>query len=111
MITTLYVHANPLRAGMVRDASHYFWSTHRLYALGKREAWMSQVRLPLWYRKLGRNPAQRQSKYRKLFAAYLKAQGLTKQYFLHKHCFGPIDKMLSVEKAIRQWRKENRPPP
>lgn len=40
-----YIHLNPVRAGMVLDPKHYFWSSHRAY-LGMEEiAWLSKDRV------------------------------------------------------------------
>ena len=36
-----YVHQNPVRAGMVATADHYRWSSHRAYAGGGSEPWVT----------------------------------------------------------------------
>jgi REP element-mobilizing transposase RayT len=110
MLTVFYIHANPIRAGIVKDARNYYWSTHRLYAFGKREPWMRNIVLPDWYKKLGRTMAQRQREYRRLFARYLSEQGNTKKNFLKKMFFGPIPWMLQLETAVSNWRREHAPP-
>jgi putative transposase len=71
MELTFYIHANPVRAGIVADARNYPWTTHNLYAFGKRQPWMKNVQLPNWYLKLGNTPEERQRKYRILFLQYL----------------------------------------
>jgi putative transposase len=81
MAVTFYVHANPVRAGIVRDAKDYLWSTHRLYAYGKRFTWTKNIRFPSWYMDLARTWPERQKKYRRLFDAYLRERGLIKQAF------------------------------
>jgi len=81
METTFYIHANPLRAGMVKDAKDYAWSTHSLYAFGKRANWMKAVTFPSWYLNLGKTWKERQRKYRQLFDAYLRDQGLIRRNF------------------------------
>ncbi|MFH1018433.1 MAG: hypothetical protein V1798_09660, partial [Pseudomonadota bacterium] len=81
MTVTFYVHANPLRARIVRDAKDYRWSTHRLYAFGKKTPWMTNVRFPSWYMDLAKTKEERQKKYRQLFDAYLRTFGLIKQTF------------------------------
>ncbi len=68
METVFYVHANPVRAKMVKDARNYPWSTHQLYAFGKRAEWMKHIELPDWYFRLGVSAEQRQRAYRRLFA-------------------------------------------
>jgi len=81
MIVIFYIHANPVRAGIVNDAKKYVWSTHNLYAFGKRAEWMKNIQFPIWYLNLGKTMKERQKKYRELFDAYLKEQGLRKQTF------------------------------
>ena len=81
MTVTFYIHANPLRARIVRDAKDYRWSTHRLYAFGKKTPWMGHIRFPQWYMDLAKTMEARQKKYRQLFDAYLRTFGLIKQTF------------------------------
>jgi putative transposase len=104
MITVFYVHANPVRANMVGDARDYYWSTHRLYAFGKREPWMKNVRLPRWYLALGPTAALRQRQYRRLFYRYLRDHGKTRQRFLRRPFFGPIMWQVDLEKKVSEWR-------
>lgn len=110
MRATFYIHANPIRAGIVGDARNYYWSTHNLYAFGKREAWMRNVKLPKWYMALGRTMEQRQKRYRQLFARYLKENGNEKQDFIHKLFFGPILWMEERKEVVTKWRQEHAPP-
>ncbi len=110
MKTTFYIHANPVRAGIVRDAKDYYWSTHKLYAFGKRELWMRNIKLPGWYMKLGRTSEQRQSKYRKLFAGYLMATGNRKQLFHQRLFFGPTVWVGEREMVVAEWRAAHAPP-
>jgi len=104
MMCTFYIHANPHRA-KIGDPERYEYSTHKLYAYGKRSIWMRNVALPEWYLRLGKTMAQRQKKYRVLFARYLKSSGLRKQTFLRKLFFGPIPWMLGNEERVIEWRK------
>jgi len=110
METTFYVHANPIRANLVRDAKDYFFSTHRLYAFGKREHWMRNIKLPGWYLRLGRTKGLRQKKYRQLFAAFLKRMGRFKKKFLRARFLGPMYWVKRRERAVKDWLKE-RPKP
>ena len=110
MEVVLYVHANPIRAKIVKDLRNYRWSTHKLYAFGKKEAWMRNVKLPKWYLKLGKTPSQRQKSYRRLFATYLKEKGCVKQSFLRKRFFGTIPWVDSHEVLVKEWRKAHAPP-
>lgn len=110
MRATFYIHANPVRANMVRDAKDYYWSTHRLYAYGKREKWMKNVIFPRWYMRLGKTMEDRQRKYRKLFDRYLREENLIKRYFLYKPFFGPYRWEEKLQRRIKQWRQDHAPP-
>ncbi|MCB0309551.1 MAG: transposase [Bdellovibrionales bacterium] len=83
MMVTFYIHANPIRAKICKNASNYSWSTHMLYAFGKRAKWMKDIRIqfPNWYLNLGNTWKERQIKYRKAFDSYLKEYGLQKKHF------------------------------
>lgn len=110
MIAVFYIHANPIRAGIVKDARNYRWSTHVLYAYGKRLPWMRNIKLPNWYLKLGRTMNLRQRRYRQLFERYLRDQGRRRQRFLQKLFFGPLLWMSRHEEKVSQWRSEHAPP-
>ncbi len=110
METVFYVHANPIRAKIVGDARNYYWSTHRLYAFGKREPWMRNVKLPQWYMRLGRTAEARQHAYRRLFAHYLKVKGHTKQDFLKSVFFGSVIWCDRNRRMIADWRRDFAPP-
>ena len=110
MMCTFYIHANPHRA-RISDAERYEFSTHKLYAYGKRSPWMRNITLPKWYLCLGKTMERRQKKYRELFAHYLKSSGLTKQTFLKRRFFGSPPWMLENEGRIIEWRKSLKPAP
>ncbi len=80
MLAVFYSHANPIRAGIVKDASQYIWSTHMLYAFGKKASWMKAIhfKFPDWYLKLGKTVKERRKVYRSLFDKYLRKYGLIK---------------------------------
>jgi putative transposase len=59
-----YIELNPVRAGMVRRARDYKWSSYRAHALGGADALVADHPL---YRALGRTAAGRQAEYRGLF--------------------------------------------
>ena len=110
MTAVFYVHANPIRANIVKDARNYRWSTHRLYAFGKREPWMRNIRFPQWYLKLGKNMAQRQRHYRRLFNEYLGTFGRFKQIFLKPLFYGPYEWKRKLEGRVQKWRQTHAPP-
>lgn len=110
MVCTFYIHANPVRAKLVKDARNYPWSTHRLYAFGKRELWMRNITLPKWYLALGLTMAERQSKYRKLYSRYLKSSGNVRQTFLQQRFFGPGSWQLKLEQRVKNWRQRHETP-
>jgi len=111
---TLYIHANPLRAGMVKNALNYRWSTHKLYALGKREKFTEFIKFPNWYIALGKTWSDRQRKYRKLFDAYLRETGLIKQDFLKHNFYGSYTWTENLSERVKSWvksgSKSNSPP-
>ncbi|MFH1017091.1 MAG: transposase [Pseudomonadota bacterium] len=117
MRVTFYVHANPLRARMVKDANQYPWSTHRLYAFGKRAIWMKNVRFPKWYMELGRTWDMRQGQYRKLFDAFLRTEGFIKQNFSQygigdlRWCSRRRCGILELIKKKREAASKNHSPP
>lgn len=104
MMATFYIHANPHRAN-IQDADRYEFSTHKLYAYGKRSPWMRNIKLPEWYKKLGRTAAERQKQYRKLFARYLDTYGRFKQKFLKSRFFGEILWVSENEKLVTAWQR------
>ncbi len=59
-----YIESNPVRAGMVLDAGHYFWSSFRHHANERRDPLIEDHDLFLM---LGKTPEQRASRYKKLF--------------------------------------------
>lgn len=60
-----YIESNPVRAGLVRDASAYRWSSYRANALGEDDALVAPHP---WYYGLGRSREERCAAYRELFA-------------------------------------------
>lgn len=73
MAATMYVDANPLRAGVVTDAADYPWSTYNLH-IGEpnRCAIPAAIWTPSeWYRSLGKTPSQCARTYRRLFEEYV----------------------------------------
>ena len=111
MEVTFYVHANPHRSKMLRSlARNYLYSTHRLYAYGKRDPWTKFVRLPDWYMRLGKTYEQRRSKYRKLFEAYLRSKGLEKDPKFSKPFYGSplwiLENKLRLKTLIAQKGKD-----
>ena len=109
MRTVFYIHANPIRAGIVKDARNYQWSTHQLYAFGKRAPWMKHIKLPLWYLRLGKTVLERQRKYRKLFAQYLKETGRFKQTFLKRLFVGNEVWVEKQKLKLSNWRATHIP--
>src|SRR5262249_17318822 len=45
-----YIHLNPVRAGMVRSAADYDWSSHHAYSAMRNDAWITtDLALGLWH--------------------------------------------------------------
>ncbi len=105
MQTTLYIHSNPVRAGITKNASNYRWSTHRLYAYGKRDKYTQNVVFPNWYLNLGNTSKDRQRRYRRLFDAYLKDQGLIKQPSYSNNFLGDFFWCEDLKEKIKYWIK------
>jgi len=59
-----YIESNPVRAGIVREASEYRWSSFRANALGEEDALVTPH---AFYYALGRSRAERCAAYRALF--------------------------------------------
>jgi putative transposase len=108
MRATFYIHANPVKAGITKNAANYKWSTHKFYAFGKKDEMMKYVVLPEWYMRLGRTMKDRQRAYRKLFDEYLRELGLIKQSFLEKHFYGDPFWVLDFTKKVSDWNKKDR---
>jgi len=105
MRATLYIHANPVRAGITKNASDYRWSTHKLYAFGKREEFMAHVIFPEWYMELGNTWEDRRRNYRRLFDAYLRENGLITQDFIYNNFLGDTLWMMKHSKQVSDWYK------
>ena len=110
MKVTFYVHANPLRARITKNASNYPWSTHKLYAFGEKPNWLKHFVWPDWYMALGKNWLQRQKMYRKLFDAYLREFGLIKQPNFYQNFIGPTLWKLPLQQKILEWYRSHAPP-
>lgn len=75
-ITTMYIEANPLRAGIVTDPLDYRWSTYPIHA---GQPALSAVPIDYWtpsgwYMSLGNTATERADCYRRLFADYAKRE-------------------------------------
>jgi putative transposase len=66
-----YIELNPVRAALVDDPAHYRWTSYRANALGQGDDVLAPHGV---YTGLGKSPGQRQSAYRALFRAGLKAE-------------------------------------
>ena len=112
MRATFYIHANPVRAGITKNAANYRWSTHKLYAFGKKEQFMIHVKFPRWYIELGRTWEERRRKYRRLFDAYLRESGLINQNFIYKNFFGSTLWTMQFAEKVSAWVKnKSKSPP
>ena len=73
LAATLYIEANPIRAGVVTNALDYPWSTYPLHAgCPERSAVPRQLWAPSrWYLSLGHSARERARAYCELFDAYV----------------------------------------
>jgi len=72
-VTTAYIEANPVRAGIVADPAAYPWSTYGQHA-GRTQlskVWPSLWTPSGWYERLASTPAARANEYAAVFASYL----------------------------------------
>ncbi len=109
MEATFYVHANPIRAN-IKNGRNYKWSTHKLYAFGKKDDWMRNVTLPKWYLLLGHDPKARQKKYRRLFDQYLRRTGIIIDDFLKMLFLGTPLWIAENEARVTEWKRDHGPP-
>jgi putative transposase len=110
MRAVFYIHANPVRANMVKDAKDYPWSTHLFYAFGKTWPWITIKNLPDWYIRLGNTATERQRRYRQLFNKYLIEVGLRRLDFVTKRFYGNVFWMIEMEQPVQAWYKSHSPP-
>ncbi len=68
LICQRYIELNPVRAGLVADASEYAWSSYGHNALGRPDPLLTEHEI---YRRLGPTPQAQCAAYRALFAASL----------------------------------------
>jgi len=74
----MYIEANPLRAGMVRNLSQLKncrYSSYQYYAHGIENNFTKGLSIPSWYLLLGDSALIRQKAYRELFKEYLQRNG------------------------------------
>jgi len=74
----MYIEANPLRAGMVRNLKQlrsYRYSSYQYYAHGIENRFTKGLTEPKWYQSLGVNSKERQKAYQMLFRDYLERTG------------------------------------
>lgn len=69
----LYIEANPIKANMYsfKNLKNFKFSTFRLFAYGIVDEYNDFISLPSWYLALGRTPAERQRRFRKIFLDYI----------------------------------------
>jgi REP-associated tyrosine transposase len=72
-IVTAYIHANPVRAGIVDDALDYPWSMHSLHAGDhlRSEIWSNIWTPSPWYESLGNTPWQKARRYMRVYRDYI----------------------------------------
>jgi putative transposase len=70
-----YIELNPVRAGMVRQAKDYRWSSHATNGWGRADSLVTPHRE---YLRLGITDAERKAAYRELFKAHMEPEMLVK---------------------------------
>ncbi len=101
-----YIEANPLRAGLcsLNQLRFFSFNSYKFFAFGIKDRLSKLLTIPDWYLRLGKNPKERQRKYRALFAAYLNREKkcATKFLFLKKY----IGDTIWIECQMKSIRKK-----
>jgi len=109
---SFYTEANPMRAGKVKHAREYKWSSYRFYAFGEKNEYTKHLDYPDWYNDLGKTPDTRQRNYRKLFDEYCRRLSLIPQGYSHKLFIGDPLWIANLKKNLRtQINLKTHPPP
>jgi putative transposase len=106
--TMRYGDQNPVKAGLVRSAAQWRWSSHRHYALGEPNDLVDDAPAFL---KLGRNAVERRRAYRHLFAASLAAGADTREQLVTCLFIGDAPWVNEHLAAVRRRRSGLDPPP
>lgn len=87
MQVQFYIEANPIRAGIntLGNLQYNSYSSYGFYAYGVTNKLSSLLTIPQWYLELGQTPKERQRKYRKLFALYIKENGIFKSTYASRY--------------------------
>lgn len=103
-----YVEANPIRAQKipVERLKQYRFSSYRFYAFGIRDKYTELLTPPEWYLGLGTAARERQQKYRKLFAQYLKDKGIKPHGFLRAFIGSPLWVQNQKERIQAEIKKK-----
>lgn len=73
-----YIERNPVRAGMVKDAGEYVWSSYRHYGEGKKDSVLSPDPL---YESLGHDETERQREYRRYVMTHRAYEDVVDRFF------------------------------
>lgn len=115
MIAHMYIEANPIRAGLCKleELKLYKFCSYRFYAYGIQDEFTKNLKIPQWYLSLGKTKRERQAKYRKLFAKYLRETTITKasKKSFYSPYFGNIDWVMLVQRQqLRNLPNDVSPP-
>lgn len=104
-----YIDLNPVRAGIVKRARDYRWSSYRHHALGRPDAVVDDCPA---LAALGANDRQRRTAYIALFGAICAALDLHRRSDLvDGHFVGSLAWQRTRQRALRAWtRAHGRPP-
>lgn len=108
-----YIEMNPVRAGLVRMAGSYPYSSFRHYVVGEPDALLTPHPV---YRALGANPEQRRGAYRALFEAPLDTaivdeirHGTNHGWAVGRECFKKEIEVVARRRATPKPRGGRRP--
>ena len=97
MRLSLYIHRNPLRAGIVNRLADYRWSSYRSYAYGKKAPeWLKTERILCQIQ----NVADRQAAYRELVQRYSDEEGRLWEDLRHGFILGTEQFVENIKKRF-----------
>jgi hypothetical protein len=110
MACDLYILANPVRAGLIKqpyDIQWKYYSTARFMGYGEKNTYTDMITLPEWYIFLGDTPKKRQKKFRRLMDEYLVEKGMKRDPRMSSGYFYGKDSWLDeMREKLRDKMRE-----
>lgn len=110
MYCDLYILANPVRAGIIKQPFDIKWknfSTARFMAYGEQNRYTDMITLPDWYLMLGDTPEKRRRKFRRMMDEYLVGKGMKRDPRLSSgHFYGKESWLNEMQEKLRDKMHE-----